>query len=99
MGLLTVATAPYDRCSRFSLECLDLLVESFHAAVETTGDVRRLLELSQQITGDMAVVLVIDLVLEGGPEVHGHRAELHLHIGRHGTAGEEDGHFDDGVEA
>ena len=49
--------------------------------------------------GDLAVVLVIDLVLEAGPEVHGDGAELHLdrHVLR--PAGEEHRDLDDRVEA
>src|SRR5699024_10888819 len=55
---------------------VDLGVQLLHPSVELVGGVGRLGEFVDQPVGDVAVELVVDLVLQAGPEVHGDRADL-----------------------
>src|SRR5699024_5541878 len=48
---------------------VDLGVQLLHPSVELVGGVGRLGELVDQPVGDVAVELVVDLVLQAGPEV------------------------------
>src|SRR5690625_133742 len=78
---------------------VDLGVQLLHPSVELVGGVGRLGEFVDQPVGDVAVELVVDLVLQTGPEVHGDRADLDFADDRHRSAVEEHGHLEDRVQA
>ena len=75
------------------------MVEAFHVGVEPVGGVGGRRQLGEQVLGYMAVVLVVDLVLEARPEIHGDGAQLHLD--GHGLRArrQEDRHLDDEMQA
>ena len=74
-------------------------MEPLHARVEQGGRVRGILQLGHEALGHRAGVLVVDLVLEARPEVHGDRAELHLDRHLHAPRRQEHRHLDDDVQA
>src|SRR5699024_11112145 len=78
---------------------MDLGVQLLHPSVELVGGIGGLGELVDQSVGDVAVELVVDLVLQTGPEVHGDRADLDFADDRHRSAVEEHGHLEDRVQA
>ena len=78
---------------------MGLLVQPFHLRVETGRRLRSLGELAQQRRRDVGAVLVVDLVLEAGPEVHGDSADLKFHRHRNHPVGQMHGDLDQRMQA
>ena len=76
-----------------------LAVQPLHARVELRSRVCGIREPVEEFLRHLAVVLVIDLVLEARPEVHRDRADLHLDGHRVRARREEHRHLDDEVQA
>ena len=74
-------------------------MELFHAPVELFGGVRGVTQVSDEVVGDFAVVFVVNLVFEAGPEVHGDGTDLYFDSDGDWPGGEEHGDIDDGVQA
>ncbi len=77
---------------------MGLLVQPFHLRVETGGRLGSLGELAHQRRRDVGAVLVVDLVLEAGPEVHGDSADLKFHRHRNHPVGQMHGDLDQRVQ-
>ena len=77
---------------------MHLVAQVLHAMIEKVRDDRRLPQALGDPGGNVAVVLVVDLVLEARPEVHRDRADLDLDGDVGGAARADDGHGNDEVQ-
>lgn len=76
-----------------------LRVQFLHTMVELLGEVRGLGQAGDEAGRHLPLVLVIDLVLQAGPEVHGDRPDLNLHGHGDRARAEEHRNLDERVQA
>lgn len=71
----------------------------FHLTIELTGDIGDFCQVLRQSGGDVAIVLVEDLVFKACPEIHSDGPDLKLDNDGNGAGRQEHGNFDDHTEA
>src|SRR5699024_5895150 len=86
------------RRRRVRRERADLVPQALHARIELGGRTGGVVQLAAQRGGQVPAVLVGQLVLGAGPEVHRDRAHLQLHRDQFGMGGEVYRHPHDEVQ-